>query len=988
MKNGLILSCLAAVVVLGFLNVAATDPNKINSKGQEPEKHWVDSVFNAMTEDERLGQLFVARAHSNLGPDHVAAVKRIIKTYHVGGLCFFQGSPARQIDLINEYQSLNRHVPLMISMDAEWGVGMRMPKTTISFPRQLSLGAIQDNRLIYEMGEEVARQLRLIGTHVNFAPVADINNNAKNPVINDRSFGENRYNVTVKSYMYMKGMQDNGVMASGKHFPGHGDTDVDSHHDLPVIPHGRARLDSIEFYPFRALVQHGIGSIMVAHLDMPAIAEEGRPTSLSRNTISDLLRNDMGYEGLVFTDALEMQAVTKHFKPGEVEVEALLAGNDILLLPTDMGASVRAIQAAIESGRLTRESLDARVKKVLAAKFRLGLTGFEPLGKEKILERLNSENALALKRKLIANSLTLVRGEDGIIPFFDMKAEGLATVAIGASSKNAFQRRIDSYLPVDHYQAGKTMGMAERQALITKLKSKKSVIVSLHNLSKFASKDFGLTQGLKAFVNELNEHTRVILTVFGSPYSLKYFDNIANVLVAYEDSDEVQDIAAQGMFGAFVISGRLPVTASEGSRVNMGISTRKAYRLGYGLPAEAGLNADTLKQIDRLVQKAIDSRATPGAVVLVAKDGKIVYHKAYGHHTYARRRKVRESDLFDLASITKIAASTTALMKLKFEGRVELDDPLKLYLPELDGTNKADIILRDLLAHESGLRSWIPFYKNTVVGSRRRRRPSGKFYQSTQSDEFSIPVANRLFLKTSYQDSIWRQIDDSELPNLGRYRYSDLGFYYVAKVVQNITGQSLDQYVADQIYRQLDLSRTTFNPWQKFAKTEIVPTEVDRYFRKQTVHGYVHDMGAAMLGGVSGHAGLFSTANELAVIMQMILQGGQYGGHNFFSNEVVKEFTTRYEGSTRRGLGFDMYELSTRRDPNMAVEASTRTFGHLGFTGTSAWVDPKEKIVYIFLSNRTYPSMHNYRLNKLNTRFEVQSIIYRALEQKSEEDVL
>ena len=986
MKYGLILSCLSAAVVLGFMNVAATGPNKITN--QEQEQHWVDSVFNAMSEDERLGQLFVARAHSNLGPDHVNAVKRIIKTYHVGGLCFFQGTPARQIQLINEYQALNNHVPMMISMDAEWGLGMRMPKTTISFPRQLALGAIQDNRLIYEMGAEVARQLKLVGAHVNFAPVADINNNAANPVINDRSFGENRYNVTVKSYMYMKGMQDNGVMASGKHFPGHGDTDVDSHYDLPVINHDRGRLDSIEFYPFRALVQHGIGSIMVAHLNMPAIAEEGRPTSLSNNTISKILREDMGYEGLVFTDALEMQAVTKKFKPGEVEVEALLAGNDILLLPIDIGASVRAIRAALDSGRLTWESLNVRVKKVLTAKYRLGLTDFAPLKTEQILGQLNAEPAEALKRKLIANSLTLVRGEDGIIPFFDMKADQLATVAVGASGKNTFQKRIDSYLPIDHHQTGKTLGPAQRQALIEKLKSKKSVIVSVHNMSKYASKDFGLTQGLKAFVNELNEHTRVILTLFGSPYSLKYFDDIANVLVAYEDSEEVQDITAQGLFGAFVISGRLPVTASAASRANMGVSTRKAYRLGYGLPAETGLNADTLREIDKLVQKAINSRATPGAVVLVAKDGKIVYHKAFGHHTYARRRKVQESDLFDLASITKIAASTVALMKLNHEGKVELDDPLQLYLPELDGTNKADIILRDLLAHEAGLRSWIPFYKNTVVGSRRRRRPSSKFYQSTPSEEFSIPVADRLFLNTGYRDSIWQQIHDSELPNLGQYRYSDLGFYYVAKLVESITGQTLDQYVSDHLYQPLDLSRTTFNPWKKYAKEEIIPTEVDRYFRKQPVHGYVHDMGAAMLGGVSGHAGLFSTANELAVIMQMILQGGQYGGHSFFSNEVIQEFTTRYAGSTRRGLGFDMYELSTSKDPNMAVAASTRTFGHLGFTGTSAWVDPKEKIVYIFLSNRTYPSMHNYRLNKLNTRYEIQSVIYRALEQKSVEDVL
>ncbi len=986
MKYGLIFSCLLALGFYSFNSFGVGAPSNLSET--EKERLWVDSIFNAMTEEERLGQLFVARAHSNLGPEHIAEVKRQIKTYHIGGLCFFQGSPQRQIELINEYQALSRHIPIMISMDAEWGLGMRMPKTTISFPRQLTLGAIQDNRLLYEMGKEVARQLRLTGTHVNFAPVADINNNAQNPVINDRSFGENRYNVTVKSYMYMKGMQDHNVMASAKHFPGHGDTDVDSHYDLPIIPHERERLDSIELYPFRALAQHGIGSMMVAHLNVPVLGENDRPTSLSNKAVTNLLKDEIGFEGLVFTDGLEMKGVTKHFSPGQVEAEALLAGNDILLLPVNIDASVKAINSYLENGRLTKESIHAKVKKVLAAKYRLGLTHFVPLDAENIEERLNTEEAKALKRKLLANSLTLVRNEDKIVPFFEMKAQELATVAIGTASKNTFQKRIDSYVKATHFQVGKSLGEGERKALIDKLKDKEAVVVSIHNMNKYASRDFGLTQGLKAFVHELNEHTKVILTIFGSPYSLKYFDAIANVLMAYEDNRDAQDLAAQGLFGAFVISGRLPVTASPVSSYNTGISTKKAYRLGYGLPAEAGLNSDTLMEIDRLVQKAIDSRAMPGGVVLVAKDGKIVFEKAYGHHTYSRRRKVKTEDLFDLASITKVAASTISLMKLHNEGKVDLDAPLKKYLPELEGTNKAEIVVRDVLAHEAGLRSWIPFYKNTVVGSRRRRRPSSKFYRTAQSQEFSIPVTDRLFLRSDYPDTIWQHIHNSELPNLGHYRYSDLGFYYVAEMVKRISGLPIDQYARSEFYLPLKLSNTTFNPWKNFSKTQIVPTEVDRYFRKQTVHGYVHDMGAAMLGGVSGHAGLFSNASELAVLMQMILQGGQYGGKTFFTNDVVTEFTTRYAGSTRRGLGFDMYELSTSRDPNIAPEASTRTYGHLGFTGTSTWVDPKHRIVYIFLSNRTYPSMHNYRLNKLNTRYEVQSVIYRALDQKSEDDIL
>ncbi len=977
--------------VLVFLLLGAKMKPKVDISPpptSTPEEHWVDSVFNNMTDQERLGQLFMIRAHSDLGEDHIKEVERQIEKYRVGGLCFFQGTPEKQVELINNYQ-LQSPIPLMIGMDAEWGLGMRMPGTTISYPRQLTLGAISDNRLIYKMGAEIARQLKLVGTHVNFAPVVDVNNNPKNPVINTRSFGENRYNVATKSYMYMKGMQDNGILACAKHFPGHGDTDVDSHKDLPLIPHSRQRLDSIELYPFKALIQHGVGSIMVAHLDVPALVkEENRPTTLSNSTVTQVLQREMGFEGLIFTDALEMEGVVKYYEPGEVEAEALLAGNDVLLLPVDIDASFRTINEYIDEGRLTWEDIYEKTRKILKVKYRLGLTSFKPLSTENLEEKLNAPAARATKRMLVEKSITLVRNNDQLVPFLGEDSLNIASIAIGVNTRNVFQKRIDDYFISEHYQVSKNITPALEKQLIEQTKDNNLVIVSLHNLSSFASRNYGLNQSVIDFVHRLDETKQVLLVIFGTPYSLVHFDGIGNVLVAYEENPDSEDLAAQALFGAFAIQGRLPVTASLISRFNTGVTTKKSYRFGYADPWEVGLNPDSLIRIDELANEAIKKRATPGCVVLVAKSGKIVYQKAFGHHTYQKKIALEKEHIFDLASITKIAASTVALMKLVSEGRVDLDAPISKYLPELKNTNKEELRLREVLAHIAGLKSWIPFYKQTVIGRRRRKRPSPKFFKTGPTDQFSIPVTERLFMQNEFVDTIWQQIIDSELPNVGRYRYSDLGFYIIARLVENVTQQPLDVYTNNQIYQPLHLERTTFKPWEKFSPEIIVPTEIDRYFRAQKVHGYVHDMGAAMLGGVSGHAGLFSNAKEIAVILQMILQGGQYGGVHFFSPEVIQEFTSRHPRSTRRGLGFDMLETNPSLSPNMAPEASLNTFGHLGFTGTCAWADPDHDLVYVFLSNRTYPSMYNYRISKLDTRLKIHSTIYSALVDSEPDDPL
>ena len=965
------------LLVFSFSFVWHTDPINPNFTSSKEEVRWVDSVYENMTQDERLGQLFMIRAYSNKGSDHIAKVKKLIRDYNIGSLCFFQGTPEKQVELVNEYQAIS-NLPLMIAIDGEWGLGMRMKSCTISFPRQLMLGAIQDNRLIYEMGVEIAEQMKAVGVHVNFAPVADINNNPANPVINTRSFGEDRYNVTVKSYMYMKGMQDNGLMACAKHFPGHGDTDVDSHLDLPVINHGWERLDSLELYPFRTLIQHGIGSVMVAHLNVPTFDERAnRPTTLSYNTVTNLLKKGLGFKGLIFTDGLGMKGVTKHFESGQVEAEAILAGNDVLVLPENVETARKQIKAFIESGVLSSGEVEESVKKILSAKYRLGLTSFQPLSDTKIRARLNHSKGKALKQKLIEHALTMVRNKNQMIPFDILDTLRMASLSIGSKRKTTFQKRLDSYGKIAHFHTDKKLSS---EKLLDQLAQHDVVIVSLHDMSSYSSRGYGLTANTKQFIQALNQKTNVVLVVFGTPYALKFFDDIPWVLEAYEENAITQDVAAQALFGAIGLRGRLPVTASPKSRFNMGVETRKNYRLGYALPEQVGLSTDTLANIDKIATAAIDSGATPGCVVLVAKEGKVVFHKAYGHHTYERKKKVYKDDIFDLASITKIAAATLSVMHLTDKQTLNVKDSLGTYLSYLKGSNKSHMVLEDVMAHHAGLIPWIPFYEQTLGGSRRRPVHLRKFYRKNHHEKFAIPVTEKLFLRNDMADTIRQQIVNSDLRSKRNYRYSDLGFYMIADLVEEVSGETIDQYVNHHFYEPLGLKSMSYKPWESYDDLyPVLPTEKDRYFRKQGIRAYVHDMGAAMLGGVSGHAGLFSNATDLAILMQCLLQEGSYGGQQFLEAKTIKQFTQRHERSSRRGIGFDMLELDDSKALNCSSLASERTFGHLGFTGTAVWVDPSHDLVYIFLSNRTYPSMRNYKLGKMNIRPRIQTEVYKAM---------
>ncbi len=949
-------------------------------ESSDPADQWAFDLMKDMTIEEKIGQLYMIRAYSNKDKAHEQSLLNFVKKHKVGGFCFFQGDPQTQARITNTLQKAS-DIPLFVAIDAEWGLGMRFPESTISFPRQLTLGAITNNNLIYQMGYEIANQLNRIGVNVNFAPVVDINNNPNNPVINTRSFGEDLYNVGAKSYAYMKGLQEGGIVSCAKHFPGHGDTDVDSHYDLPVLNFRKDRLDSLELAPFQMLSELGVESMMSAHLHVPSIdSRPNRSTSLSSNAINGILRNQLDFEGLVFTDALDMKGVTKYFEPGETEVEAFLAGNDILLLPLDVPKATKQIKAALESGRITEDRLNRSVHRILKTKFNYGLNTSQSIQSlSSIPDDINNIEATILKEILTEESLTLVKNEQNLIPIKRLQDKKFAALSLGATSTTAFQKRLASYVDLEFHYKGKTISSSERQNLVSKLSSADVVFVGLHDMSSYASKDYGITQDQLDLIFALASRTEVVLTIFGTPYALKNFDGLEHVLMAYEDHDIAQDKAAQALFGVFGIKGKLPITASPEYKYGTQLITSDLKRIGYDVPERVGIQSDQLVALDSLIEDMISKKGAPGCQILVAKDNRIVYQKAFGHYTYDKKRPVSNDALYDVASVTKILSSTISLMSLKDKNFWNENMPLKVYLPALDTTNKAMLVGKDILAHYARLAGWIPFYKYTQDEDGKEFLPD--YYKVARSSGYNVEVCDNLYMNNAFLDSIRNRIYVSELKPERKYKYSDVGFYLFKDIIENESGFSLDRYCDLKFYRPLGLGNTCFNPLKRFSKEAIVPSEKDDYFRDQTIQGHVHDMGAAMLGGVGGHAGLFSNSEDLAILMQMLLNGGYYGGTQYLDPQTVSQFTSRYKGSTRRGLGFDMKELDSKKTENMCDEASDRTFGHLGFTGTAVWADPEYDLIFIFLSNRTYPSMNNRVFSKNNYRPKAMSIVYKAMEE-------
>lgn len=942
---------------------------------------WADSVFQTMSEEERIAQLIMIPVYSNKDRVHEDSISRLVREYKVGGLIYFQGGPVRQALMTNRFQKESK-IPLMVSIDAEWGLGMRLD-STIKFPYQMALGGIEDESLIYEMGKEIARQSKRLGIQVNFAPVVDINNNPNNPVIGFRSFGEDKHNVTSKALAYMKGMQEQHVLASAKHFPGHGDTEVDSHYGLPVINFSRHRLDALELYPFRELMKEGLGSVMVAHMSIPALdSVENQASTLSKAIVTDLLKNEMRYKGLVFTDALNMQAVAAQYPPGIVDVKALLAGNDMLLNTMDVKTTIEEVKKAIQKGEITQEEIDQRVRKVLAAKAWMGLDQWKPIETEGLVEDLNNSKAQYLNRKLVEASMTLLSNQGDILPLKDLSPGKVAFLAIGSESETDFQRALSRYVEADQFFAPADMGLNEMVELLEQLKGYEQVVAGIHNLGLKASvRNFGITPEMNLFLKQLVDQVPTVVSVFGNVYSLAKFDGLENahgLLAAYQESALTQDVAAQIIFGGVGAQGKLPVTVSPEFQIGDGLRTEGGFRLAYTEPEGVGISSEKLKGIAEIVEKAIEAEAIPGAQVLIAKEGKVFYQKSFGYHTYENQIPVTNTDVYDMASITKISTALAALMKLKGEGKFDESQTLGTYLPMARGSNKEDLVYKDILTHQARLKSWISFWQAT-------KRKNGSFrwftMKSDSSRRFPVKVAEDLYIHRNFANKIYKQIIESPLNPEPGYVYSDLSFILAPKVVEEITGERFPEYLQENFYEPLGASTLTFNPYGKFDKRRIVPTEYDSLFRAQLLHGTVHDEGAAMLGGISGHAGLFGNANDLAKLMQMYLNDGSYAGQEYIAGNTVSAYSRcQYCPENFRALGFD--RASRLGDPkgNAAASVPASSFGHSGFTGTYTWIDPENQLVYVFLSNRVNPTRENRKLYQMNVRTDVLEVVYQGME--------
>ena len=944
-----------------------------------PEKDfWVDSVLQSLSLQEKIAQLVMLRANYP-GEEYMEEITDLIEDYNIGGLTFFGATPSRQLKQTNYWQSIAK-TPLLISIDGEWGVGMRLD-SVLSFPFQMTLGAISGDSLIYQMGEQVAAQCRRMGIHLNFAPVVDVNVNPKNPVINMRSFGENPAHVAAKGLAYMKGLQDHGIIATAKHFPGHGDTETDSHHTLPVVSHNYQRLDSIELAPFKTLIDSGLKAMMIAHLYLPVIEkEENTATTLSKDVVQGVLKDSLGFEGLIITDALDMKGVTKYFPPGEIEVRALRAGNDILLLPLDAEKAIASIIEQVRQGNIQEKLIEKKCRKIIATKYDAGLYHQELLKSDNILDELNTDENFVLNHELYARALTLIKNKNTLIPILRPDTMKIASLIIGTGKAHPFEDYLDRYSEIRHFRTGKQPGKRKTDRLVQELKQFDLIIIGLSNTNILARDNFGISPESIQLIHQISRNNKTILNLFGNPYAIGLFNytlNMGSILVAYQDNAFSWDISAQLIFGGTGARGKLPVSADALYPAGSGIDTKK-QRLGYTLPAKFGITKAEISKIDSIALSGIREKAYPGCQVIAAKDGEIFYEKVFGYHTYDSIKPTHINDIYDLASITKIAATTLSIMKLAEEGRIDIDNKLEVYLPYLRGTGKGDIVIRELMAHQAGLTAWIPYYTSTLDDE---GQPKAEIYSREISEDYPVRVAEDLYIRKDFAHTIFDSILMSHPREYHDYKYSDLGFYFLYKIVENATNEPFEKYVSENFYQRLGLKHMGFHPRKSFKVEQIAPTEQDQYFRQQLLQGDVHDPGAAMLGGVSGHAGLFSNAGDLAQIMQLLLQKGHYLGKSIFDTSSIKEFTSCQfpVNLNRRGIGFDKPLLIYEKDGPACKSASPESFGHSGFTGTYTWADPENNLVYVFLSNRVYPDASNNKISELNIRTNLHQAFYDAL---------
>ena len=938
------------------------------------EQIWVDSVYNSLTTEQRIAQLIFVRANYS-GKPYLKVVDTLISKYNIGGVVFFKGDPITQAVQTNYWNSISQ-TPLFVSIDAEWGLGMRL-KNTLKYPLQMTLGAISDNNLIYQMGQQIGNQCNRMGIHINFAPVVDVNSNPKNPVIGMRSFGQNPILVADKGNMYMKGMQSTGVIASAKHFPGHGNTYKDSHKDLPEVTSTLPTLLKNDLLPFQYLISNGVNSVMIAHLSVPALDNRiNMPSTLSHKIVTELLINNMHFNGLIITDALDMKGVTKYYKEGMVALMALQAGNDILLIPDNIPASINNIYKAVADGLVTTERIEKSCKKILKYKYLSGAYINKPIDTLNLIADLNKPIYKATANKIATSALTIVKNQDNILPLNKSVADKKALVIIGTKKQQEIENTLNQYADFDVFKIEHNASKKDRKKIVAQLKDYNLAVIAMLNTNILASRRFGITESDVLLAEQIATNTNAVLDIFASPYALNFFNEevFKAIIISYQEKPILQIASAHMIMNTVNQFGKLPVDAGK-HKAGWGI-TYGATKLYNDDPKMMGINMDILRKVDSTALNGIEIGAYPGCQIIAIKNGAIFYNKSFGYHTYDKKSKVKWDDVYDLASLTKILATTPAVMKMSEQKTIDINGKLSDYLQMLKGTNKDSLEFIEVLSHQAGLQGWIPFYESTIT----ENGWDTTIYQNIISEEFPTRVAENMYVKKGYNHVLFDSIILSPFQDKS-YHYSGLGFYLLKEMTEQISNTSFDNYLYDNFYDRLQLKYLKFNPRKYYSLEKIIPTENDTVFRNQQLHGDVHDQGAALLGGVSGNAGLFGNTYNVAVVMQMLLNGGKYGDSIFFKQETIDFFNNYHfaADSNRRGLGFDKPLFVYEPHRTNCKDASPSSFGHSGFTGTYAWADPENGLIYVFLSNRVYPDMNNSKLMDLDIRTNIHQLFYEAI---------
>ncbi len=913
------------LVVLVFAAVGLPTQAR-GSELSAAQERWVSTILATMSLEEKVAQMImIAETGYPRNPRSKAHLELVeaVRDHRVGGLVLLRSEEGTIPGLLNELQNESR-IPLLVAMDMERSLAFRLRRGSVDLPYAMAVGATRSEDAARFLGEVTAREGLALGIHWTFAPVVDVNNNPDNPLINLRSFGEDPELVARLGAAFIRGARSGGMLTTAKHFPGHGDTAVDSHLELPVIGVDREHLETVEWPPFREAIAAGVDSVMVGHVAVPALDPSGRPATLSATLNADVLRDEMGFQGLIVTDAMVMKGVGTTWI-GKATVDAVRAGADVILMPPDLRVALQSLIRSVEEGELDEERIDRSVRRILEAKARIGLHVDQLVDLEAGAPEVGRPEDVRRAMEIAEASITVVRNDGGLLP---LKAEDRLRI-LHLVMPN------DLGFPPDEFRARriavKTISLGdevveERAGEI--LETSRSFTLILVSASFYRQ---SISASLLRLLGRLAEtDVPMIVASFGSPYLLAELPEIPVYLATYGTPETSRYAAVSALFGEIDVRGKLPVTLSEDYPYGQGFEIpRRAMTLRTASPENAGFKPGGMEEVDRMLEEFVEQGAFPGGIVAVGHRGALVHLHPFGRLSYDENApEVEEDTIYDLASLTKVVATTTMAMIMVDEGRLDLDAKVQDFLPLFKGPGKDEVTIRHLLTHSSGVDWWAPLYEELEGPEEYLQRIQG--------------------MELVYEPG-------------SVYKYSDLGIILLGEILSRVAGQPLEEFVRERVFEPLSMPDTLFRPGDD-CLSRIAPTEYDTW-RGRLVRGEVHDENAFALGGVAPHAGLFSTAGDLSRFVQMLLNGGVLEHHRIVSRETVELFTrTAGEGESTRALGWDT------KSPEKSTAGSyfsPRSFGHTGFTGTSIWVDPDRELFLILLTNRVHPTRDNQLIRKV-----------------------